>query len=85
MVFVNSKLYYNTTLSGQADGTVVLGAYAMDIALVELTEDVSLSDNIKPVEVDWQNKVHLENGLILAVSINILNTVFQIYFKPFTV
>lgn len=59
--------------------------YAMDIALVELTEDVPLSDNVKHVEVDWQNKVHLENGLILTVSINILNTVFRIYFKPFTV
>lgn len=57
----------------------------MDIALVELTEDVPLSDNVKPVEVDWQKKVHLENGLILAVSIKILNTVFRIYFKPFTV
>lgn len=56
--------------------------YDMDIALVKLTEDVPLSDNIKPVEVDWQNKVHLENGHILTVSINILNTVFRIGFKP---
>lgn len=59
--------------------------YAMNIALVELTEDVSLSDNAKPVEVDWQNKVPPENGHILTVSINILNTVFRMDFKPFTV
>lgn len=51
--------------------------YVMDIALVELTEDVPLSDNVKPVEVDWQNKVHLGKGHILAVSINILNTIFR--------
>lgn len=54
--------------------------YVTDIALVELTEDVPLSDNVKPVEVDWQNKVHLKNGHILTVSINIMNTVFRIYF-----
>lgn len=59
--------------------------YTMDIALVKLTEDVPLSDNVNPVEVDWQNKVHLENRHILDVSINILNTVFRIYFKPCTV